>query len=150
REQHCGHGVLLAVLRSLARLREISVEPARLFELGGTTTLGRDASCTIVLQDPLTSRMHAEIRRDMNGGFAVFDLGSTHGTFIDAQRVTAAPLKDGMKILRGPTRLRFEAPLRRFGDGPSLLTDVEAHAVARRQATQESFARADAITSEAE
>lgn len=117
----------------------MSVDPPRLFELGQNTTLGRDDACTIVLPDPLVSRMHAEIRRAPDGSFAIFDLGSTHGTFVGGERIRDKVINDGSEILIGATRLRFEAPMSRFQSGSTtlsgsagLLGDTQAQALARR------------------
>jgi adenylate cyclase len=128
----------------------MSVDPPRSFELTSDITLGRDAACTIVLQDPLVSRMHAEIRRTADG-FAVFDLGSTHGTFVGGERVREKPLADGMEILLGATRLRFESPMARFQTGGALLGDTQAQALARRTTvSEEKFLPLDALKSDAD
>ncbi len=64
--------------------------------------IGRDEANDIVIADPEVSRHHARLRRH-GETFAVEDLGSTNGTFVDARRVTApTPLKNGSEIRLGP------------------------------------------------
>ena len=72
-------------------------------------TIGRLPECTIVLNDPNTSRRHAEIRRGLQGT-TVVDLGSTNGTKVNGQRITGElTLAAGDIITVGNTHLRFEA-----------------------------------------
>lgn len=49
-------------------------------------TVGRSPSSTLVLEDPYASSRHAELR-NVNGQWAIADLGSTNGTFVDDERV---------------------------------------------------------------
>ena len=44
----------------------------------GTTTIGRSSACTIVLDNPLVSRNHAELQSD-GAGVRVSDLGPASG-----------------------------------------------------------------------
>ncbi len=131
----------------------MSTDPPRLFELNGDLTLGRDAACSIVLQDPLVSRMHAEIRRTPEG-FMLFDLGSTHGSFVAGQRVREKPLTDGMEILLGATRFRFEAPMARFagsGGGMAMLGETSAQPLARSKSVgEQNFLPLDALKTDAD
>lgn len=49
---------------------------------GPVITLGRAPDCTVVLDDPYASRMHAQIR--LRGGrFVILDAGSHSGTFVN-------------------------------------------------------------------
>ena len=50
-------------------------------------TIGRDPSNTIVLNHPLVSRKHARIARE-DGGYVIYDLNSTNGTYVDGISVT--------------------------------------------------------------
>lgn len=73
------------------------------------SVIGRLADCTVVIADGNTSRHHAEIRRVANA-FMVNDLGSTNGTFVNGERVTAERrLADGDAITVGAVTVRFEA-----------------------------------------
>lgn len=62
-------------------------------------TIGRDPISDIVLNDPEVSRQHARLNR-VEDGFAVQDLGSTNGTFIDGERIGGEPvlLQPGQKL----------------------------------------------------
>ncbi|MFJ2188711.1 MULTISPECIES: FHA domain-containing protein [unclassified Kitasatospora] len=71
---------------------------------GQTITLGRAHDSTIVLDDDYASSRHARIYPDQTGQWTVEDLGSTNGTYLDRQRLTApTPLQPGMPIRIGRT-----------------------------------------------
>ncbi len=60
--------------------------------------LGRHADCDLVLEDDTVSRRHARIVRTLTG-FALEDLDSRNGTYVNGRRVTARlPLRDGDQI----------------------------------------------------
>jgi len=68
-------------------------------------TIGRSPESTLVIADPTVSRMHARI---VDGG-VLEDAGSSHGTFLDGQRLTSpSPLFDGAKIRLGDVDVRVE------------------------------------------
>jgi len=64
--------------------------------------LGRDPFSDIVIDDPEVSRYHATLILG-NDGYAIQDMGSTNGTFIQDQRLGRDPvsLKDGQTIKLG-------------------------------------------------
>ncbi|MGA5817071.1 FHA domain-containing protein FhaB/FipA [Kitasatospora sp. NPDC094028] len=71
---------------------------------GQTITLGRAHDSTIVLDDDYASSRHARIYQDQTGQWTVEDLGSTNGTYLDRQRLTApTPLQPGTPIRIGRT-----------------------------------------------
>ena len=81
--------------------RQHSIQPG--------ATIGR-ADCDIVLPDPDVSRKHATIRQ-IDGGLAVEDLGSTNGTYVDGERVTGiTELRAGATLRFGNTVWRLQAP----------------------------------------
>ena len=77
-------------------------------EVAAGVTIGRE-DCEIVLADPEVSRRHATIRT-LDDSFAIEDLGSTNGTFVNGQRLTGvSALKDGDRIKMANSELRVEA-----------------------------------------
>ena len=59
-----------------------------------------------MVSDPGVSRHHAELR-DVAGACRIVDLGSANGTFVNGQRVTAAPLAEGDVVGIGPATFRL-------------------------------------------
>ena len=72
------------------------------------TTLGRDQSADLVIDDPGVSRRHAEVRISHDGPHLqvlLRDLGSTNGTFLNGEQVGDEELHDGDRITLGRTTL---------------------------------------------
>lgn len=53
---------------------------------GGQLLVGRSAMCRLVLDDPLVSRQHAELRVE-DGFVTLYDLKSVNGVFVNGQKV---------------------------------------------------------------
>jgi DNA-binding NtrC family response regulator len=73
----------------------------------GEVTLGRSDQCTLRLDDPLLSRLHATVRRS-GDHYEVVDKGSMNGTWVGPQRLapnTPHPLAIGDNIKLGKTNL---------------------------------------------
>jgi putative serine protease PepD len=77
-------------------------------EIGGQTStydeprvlqVGREPSSDFILDAPTTSRNHAEFR-PVGDGWEVVDLGSTHGTWVNGERITQMTLAAGTTIVR--------------------------------------------------
>jgi adenylate cyclase len=98
------------------------------FELrpGTPLVLGRSLSSDLPVLDPTISRRHAELTV-IGEGVDVRDLGSSNGTFVDGERVTATRLTAGGKIIFG--KVLFE--LRELS---SMLIDDASAEVVRRAA----------------
>lgn len=80
--------------------------------LGSLTTLGRDESADIVVDDPGVSRRHSEIRVTTDGPHLVTsirDLNSTNGTFVNGERISSQRLQDGDRLTIGRTTATFRA-----------------------------------------
>src|SRR3954468_24525467 len=60
--------------------------------------------------DSEISRVHARVFRDASGQLTVEDLGSTNGTFVNGDRISApTPLRPGDEVRVGQTTLGVEA-----------------------------------------
>ncbi len=91
---------------------------ARLVAIGGQgprecaltddkTSVGSAPDNDIVIDAPTVSRYHAVIRRTLRG-YAVADLESTNGTFVNGARIrNPAPLKRGDEVRFGAVRFAF-------------------------------------------
>jgi ABC-type multidrug transport system ATPase subunit/pSer/pThr/pTyr-binding forkhead associated (FHA) protein len=69
--------------------------------------IGRAADNAVVVPDLGVSRYHAELRRRARGGYEIVDLDSHNGTFLNGQRVTAAPVTEDDLIGVGPATFRL-------------------------------------------
>ena len=81
----------------------LSAELAR-----GVIMIGRGADCQLILDDDYVSTRHARVATGENGIY-IEDLGSTNGTYVNGQRITAPTtitLADTVRI--GKTMLRLE------------------------------------------
>jgi diguanylate cyclase (GGDEF)-like protein len=70
--------------------------------------LGRGMGCEVVLDSDSVSRRHARIEWTGNEHCFV-DLGSTNGSYINEQRVTEQPLRDGDRLQVGKVLLKYIA-----------------------------------------
>ncbi len=83
-------------------------------QVGSTVTLsrtsdnliGRDDDCTVALADPACSRVHAKLWYE-SSRWQLADRVSANGTYLNGDRIEAADLTDGDKLLVGSTWLRF-------------------------------------------
>jgi hypothetical protein len=73
-------------------------------------TIGRDGANDIVIDHPLASRRHARLER-IDEGYAVRDLESTNGTFLNQERVEGlCPLHNQDQIIIADTVIVFQDP----------------------------------------
>jgi len=72
-------------------------------------SLGRDAGNFIQIHDTEVSRRHAEIRR-VDGKYYLVDLGSSNGTYVNAERVHERALTSGDTLQIGRTTLLYTEP----------------------------------------
>lgn len=70
------------------------------------TQIGRHPDSQIFLDDITVSRRHAEVRR-ADEGFAIHDVGSLNGTYVNRERVEEASLRNGDEIQVGKFKLVF-------------------------------------------
>ena len=64
--------------------------------------VGRGSACDLVLADLTVSRVHAELRREDDGGWMLVDLGSLNGTRLNGWRLVGpAKVRSGDEISFG-------------------------------------------------
>jgi hypothetical protein len=71
-------------------------------------TFGRSPENTIVIASARASRSHAAVRREA-AGYTLYDTGSSNGTLVNGQRVSAQLLRPGDVIEIGEEAFRFDA-----------------------------------------
>ncbi len=69
--------------------------------------LGRGVDCQIMLSDPLSSRIHAYVRK-IGDQWQVIDNNSRNGTVLDGVKIDSALLQHGSVIRIGAVELGFE------------------------------------------
>lgn len=102
------YGVEIVDESAVVALQLIHAESGERWEgSGARLRIGRAEECEIVLMDEmLVSRVHCEIVPGPGGAAILRDLDSTHGTFLDGERLASqATLRDGARI-----RLAAEGP----------------------------------------
>lgn len=101
----------------------------RTFPLLGVVTIGRSPECTLRIDEPGISRMHARLV-PTEAGVLMEDLGSTNGSFINGQRVLRGELSPGDEV--GFDTLRFRLAPAGQSHGP---VQVPAQATRREAAS---------------
>jgi pSer/pThr/pTyr-binding forkhead associated (FHA) protein len=71
------------------------------------TSAGRHPDSDILLDDVTVSRRHAEFRLDEDGSWAVADVGSLNGTYVNRQPVDSTMLLNNDEVQIGKFRLVF-------------------------------------------
>lgn len=71
--------------------------------------LGRLETNDVPIKDAKASREHAKIFQQ-GSEYAIVDLNSSNGTFVNGQKITKRALKAGDEIAIGVVKLRFEWP----------------------------------------
>jgi len=85
---------------------------------GREAVIGRHPECEVQLHSNMVSRKHARVQED-NGGFAIEDLGSGNGTYVNGRRIEGrTPLAHLDRIKLGPVLLRFESESSAGAAGP--------------------------------
>lgn len=75
-------------------------------QLGASTTIGRSEESQVRVVNPSVSRQHAVITVTPTG-YALHDLHSQNGTFINGERVDASLLMDGDEVIFGDAAFLF-------------------------------------------
>jgi pSer/pThr/pTyr-binding forkhead associated (FHA) protein len=73
-------------------------------------SIGRDSSNDLIIDHPLASRRHARLERD-EAGFAIRDLDSTNGTYVNQERITGlCHLHNQDQVVIADTIITFQDP----------------------------------------
>lgn len=104
--------------------------------------LGRDRTCSVVLEDAWASRKHARIYQE-GGFYHIEDLTSGNGTYLNGVKISRSPLTQGDRIRIGETVLVFIADPAPTPDiakpvSPALPREVPQAATRRREVPAES------------
>jgi len=84
-------------------------DTGKVYEIAQAAILGRLDSNDIPVRDAKASREHAKIYKQ-GEQFAIVDLNSSNGTFVNGQKITKRVLKNGDEIEIGTVCLVFEMP----------------------------------------
>lgn len=102
-------------------------------------TIGRGAECDIIIPDRQVSRVHARLRQQADGGFAIEDLESKNGTHINGVPLHGAQrLQDGDFI-----QVALVAKLIYVGSEATMPLRMEAEAPAAEPVPQAGALRLD-------
>lgn len=99
-------------LTDLSRPHLTVITPARTWEvpLEDDLTIGREATCSIVIESKRVSRQHARITPH-GRGFLLADLNSTNGTWHQGQRITTHRLRPGDTFRIGRANFVYKGPI---------------------------------------
>ena len=113
----------------------VGSQPGSVFRLNADdeNRIGRGLECSVILTDPLCSRVHAILSRD-DDRWVLRDAGSRNGSYVNEQKVDEATLTDRCRIRIGSTEFAFsvsEQPLGLTDERQQKLTQtiVKDHAV---------------------
>jgi len=98
-------GTVVAPAASLTR-EEPDGSAGPTYRLGLVATIGRTPDNEIPVELPEVSRRHARLSFE-GGGFVIKDLNSNNGTYVNGERVSEAPLKEGDRVQVGPAVFTF-------------------------------------------
>ena len=70
------------------------------------TTIGRDKTSDIAIQDPLVSRQHVGVQF-ADGDFSIKDLGSTNGTLLNGKMILESRIRNRDRFQIGDTIIQL-------------------------------------------
>ncbi|NIP86325.1 MAG: FHA domain-containing protein [Planctomycetales bacterium] len=97
----------------------VGSQPGAVFRLhaDADNCIGRGLECSVILSDPLCSRVHAILSRQ-DDRWVLRDAGSRNGSYVNDQKVDEATLTDRCRIRIGSTEFAFK-----MSDQPPGLSD---------------------------
>lgn len=90
-------------------------EPAAELPAAGRLVIGSSERADYRLEGQGVADIHCTIGKIKGGGWALKDMGSDYGTFVNAKRVSSARLEHGDEIMLGSKRMRVFDPTRPDG-----------------------------------
>jgi len=106
--------------------------------------IGRSSELDVVLVDDLVSRKHAKLTLS-DGNIFLEDLGSTNGTVVNGEKVQAAILKEGDRIVIGSSTLKLLRTTQEQAQTPELPPKVQLE-----QAEEANIPRVTEVNTEAD
>ncbi len=104
-------------LPDVSQPRLVISTPARTWEVplgDDPLTIGREASCQIVVENPAVSRQHARLVHE-GRGYVLQDLNSRNGTWLKGERITQQTLRPGDTFQIGEASCVYKGPLDQEG-----------------------------------
>ena len=95
--------------QAIVRAQLVNIATNQRIDLASNRLIvGRGRDCDIPIDDSSASRSHAQIAFEPQGVWTITDLGSTNGTAVNGQRITAThALQEGDRIRMGTTDFAF-------------------------------------------
>jgi pSer/pThr/pTyr-binding forkhead associated (FHA) protein len=103
----------LLVKAGLTHRKEYLLEP------GKTYTVGRAREADIVVKDQRASRRHCTLEANPDGEWTVTDHQSSNGTYVNRQRITSHPLREGDILQVGQATFEFQTKAAATPSSPS-------------------------------
>lgn len=119
-------GITESKVSNIQQFQVESVNPRPVSQIGSAISIGREAGNDLILADSTVSRSHARLCFS-EGRWFISDLGSTHGTYLNGQKVTSDMEVNKDAIIRfSQTEVFFDGTSLYAKDG-KLLADLNLY-----------------------